>query len=173
MKKKIVIVLVVLIIILIVVGIVIKNIKEKEKLEVIQLMRETAKCTIFIENSEDNNLNKIEEQLRNIENVESVQFFSKEENLQKMKGKFFENPQILDGYNGSNNIFPNSFIITIKIENTNNFNKDYFQNIDNDINKIEGIRKITNEYETYIKVYEEQGMKGIKEYKELKEYNEK
>ena len=114
MKKKIVIVLVVLIIILIVVGIVIKNIKEKEKLEVIQLMRETAKCTIFIENSEDNNLNKIEEQLRNIENVESVQFFSKEENLQKMKGKFFENPQILDGYNGSNNIFPNSFIILSK-----------------------------------------------------------
>lgn len=163
MKKKWMIVFIVILVISLLIASVVIIRKNREKSEVVNILQEMGKFQIYI-NNDENNLDKIEKELRNIKNVESVEFHSKEEALEDMKEKFSNDSYLLKQYEGESNIFPDSFIMTVKVENGKDINKDYFKNVENDINHIEGIKKITNSYNALTEVYNEYGISKLREY---------
>lgn len=137
------------------------NEKEEDVSEVIEIFQKEAYLQVFIE-QENDDIDNIEKQLRELEHIESVEFHSKEEALQEMKEKFSNN-NLLDCYNNENNIFPNSFIIKIEISSIDDINEDYFNNIKKNISNIKGIEKISTHFETLIRLYKEEGINGLKE----------
>lgn len=90
---------------------------------------------VFIDNSAtDEQINVLEEQIKELDYINTVVFKSKQEALDLMKENLKDNQELLEGYEGENNIFPASFIVTLtdlskatvieaKIEAMNNVKK--------------------------------------------------
>ena len=69
---------------------------------------------VFIENSAtDEQINVLEEQIKSLDYINTVVFKSKQEALDLMKENLKDNQELLEGYEGENNIFPASFIVTL------------------------------------------------------------
>ena len=69
---------------------------------------------VFIENeATDEQINVLEEQIKSLESINTVTFKSKQEALDSMKENLKDNQELLEGYEGENNIFPASFIVTL------------------------------------------------------------
>lgn len=74
------------------------------------------KCEIQIfmhEDTTDKQLNAAKEDILKISNVRSAEIFSKEDTLDYMKEIFAEDASALEGYEGENNPYRDSFIITL------------------------------------------------------------
>lgn len=90
---------------------------------------------VFIENSAtDEQINVLEEQIKSLDYINTVVFKSKQQALDLMKENLKDNQELLEGYEGENNIFPASFVVTLtdlskatdveaKIEAMNNVKK--------------------------------------------------
>ena len=69
---------------------------------------------VFIENeATDEQINVLETKIKSLESINTVTFKSKQEALDLMKKNLKDNQELLEGYEGENNIFPASFIVTL------------------------------------------------------------
>ena len=93
-----------------------------------------------------------------------VKITGKQRKSEDMKNKFGEN--LINETFSSNNIFPNSFIITLDVNDIEDLEK--VKNLENDIRNIEGIDDVKSSgFNELIKVYEKTGIKGIREYDKI------
>ena len=99
------------------------------------------------ENMSEEEIENIRKQIENQSEDVEITYVSPEEQLEKMKQRFKENQDLLDGYNEENNIFPPSFIIKTKTI------KD-MEKIEKNLEGVNGIKKISstssNLYESLI-----------------------
>lgn len=86
-------------------------------------------------------LDEIEDALRKMEGVSTVLFQSKEDALNIMKEKYNDNEELFADYEGENNIFTESFIITLT-------DLEYNSSVQEEIAKLDNIKKITSSDET-------------------------
>ena len=99
------------------------------------------------EDISEDGIEKIRNQIENQSEDVQITYVSPEENLEKMKERFKENQELLEGYNAENNIFPPSFIIKTKTIQD-------MEKIEESLENIDGIKKISstssNLYESFV-----------------------
>ena len=99
------------------------------------------------EDISEDGIEKIRNQIENQSEDVQITYVSPEENLEKMKERFKENQELLEGYNTENNIFPPSFIIKTKTIQD-------MEKIEESLENIDGIKKISstssNLYESFV-----------------------
>lgn len=97
---------------------------------------------VFIKNgTTQEQIQEIGEKIREIDGVSTAEFKSKEDALNTMKEGFGDKQDLLDGFEGENNIFPDSYIVTLTDLTKNG-------QVQDEIWKLENIKKITNKDET-------------------------
>ena len=97
---------------------------------------------VFVQNgTTQEQIQKIGEQIRAIDGVSTAEFVSKEDALNTMKERFGDRQDLLAGYEGENNIFTESYIVTLT-----DLNKS--KQVQDEIWKLENIKKITSKDET-------------------------
>ena len=90
----------------------------------------------------DEQIKVLGEEIAKIEGVNKTQFKSKEDALNQMKEKFGEeNESLLEGYEGENNIFTASYVVTLTDLNLN-------QQVQDEISKLDNVKKITSSNQT-------------------------
>lgn len=94
----------------------------------------------ILNDATDQEIEKLNEQIKAIDGVNTTEFVSKEEALEQMKGRLGERGYLLDGYEKVN-IFPASFIVTLTDLNLSS-------NVQIQINELENVKKITSSDET-------------------------
>ena len=69
---------------------------------------------VFVKNeATQEQIDKLGEDIRAIDGVSTVEFVSKDEALEQMKERFGDRQDLLDGYEGENNIFTASYVVTL------------------------------------------------------------
>ncbi len=69
---------------------------------------------VFVKNeATQEQIDELGEKIRNIDGVSTVDFVSKDEALEQMKERFGDKQDLLDGYEGENNIFTASYVVTL------------------------------------------------------------
>lgn len=58
-------------------------------------------------------IDELGEKIRKIDGVSTVEYVSKDDALGIMQERFKENPEVLEGYDEENNIFPASYVVTL------------------------------------------------------------
>ena len=86
-------------------------------------------------------IDEIEEKIRAIDGVSTTKFVSKEEALNQMKENLKDNQELLEGYEGKNNIFPASFIVKIKDQSK-------YEKVYEKIMKFSNVKKVTKNNES-------------------------
>lgn len=96
---------------------------------------------VYIENdATQEEIEKLEEQIKSIEGVNTTEFISKEQALSQMKDKLGDRGYLLDGYEEAN-IFPASYIVTLT-------DLKLSSNVQMQINDLTNVKKITSSDET-------------------------
>ena len=96
---------------------------------------------VYINNdAKEEEIKEIGQKIKDLNGVNTVEYVSKEDALNQMKEKFKEKEYLLEGYE-QNNIFPASYVVTLTDLNLSG-------QVQNDISKIENIKKITSRDET-------------------------
>ena len=96
---------------------------------------------VFIKNdATDEQVQEVGEKIRAVQGVSTTVFKSKEDALDQMKEKFGDKQDLLAGYE-ENNIFPASYVVTLTDLNLS-------QQVQEEILKIENVKKITSKDET-------------------------
>jgi len=96
---------------------------------------------VFINNdATSEQIQKLEDQIRAVQGVSTVDYKSKEDALTQMKEKFGEKKDLLAGYE-ENNIFPASYIVTLTDLNLS-------KEVQDQILTFENVKKITSKDET-------------------------
>ena len=85
----------------------------------------------------DEQIKQLGEEITRIEGVNTVEYVSKEEALDQMREKFAENEDLLEGYEGENNIFTASYVVTLTDLNLNT-------QVQKQIKQLANVKKITN-----------------------------
>ena len=68
---------------------------------------------------------KLENDIKALDGVNTVVFKNKQEALEDMKSRFKDNQELMAGYEGENNIFPASFVVTLtNLERTDEIQKE-------------------------------------------------
>lgn len=99
---------------------------------------------VFIENeATDKQISKLEEQIKALDGINTVTFKSKQEALDSMKENLKDNQDLLEGYEGENNIFPASFIVTLT-------DLSLATQIESKIGTMENVKKITSNNQTIV-----------------------
>ena len=69
---------------------------------------------VFVKNeATQEQIDELGEKIRAIDGVSTVEFVSKDEALEQMKERFGERQDLLEGYEGENNIFTASYVVTL------------------------------------------------------------
>ena len=89
----------------------------------------------------DEQIQQLGEQIKQINGVNTIEYKSKEAALDQMKEKFEENQDLLAGYEGENNIFTASYVVTLTDLNLSG-------QVQDEISKLENVKKITSSDET-------------------------
>ncbi len=84
---------------------------------------------------------KLGEDIKKINGVNTTQYVSKETALDQMKEKFSEHEEFLEGYEGENNIFSDSYIVTLTDLNL-------LEQVQKEIATLENVKEITSSNET-------------------------
>lgn len=96
---------------------------------------------VYINNdATDEEVKEIGEKIRALDGINTAEYVSKEDALNQMKEKFKEKEYLLEGYE-QNNIFPASYVVTLTDLNLSG-------QVQNEISKIDKIKKITSRDET-------------------------
>ena len=75
-------------------------------------MKQGMNVFIWDETTEEQKL-QLETQIKALDGVNTVVFKNKQEALEDMKSRFKNNQNLMTGYEGENNIFPASFVVTL------------------------------------------------------------
>ncbi|MFR2571048.1 MAG: permease-like cell division protein FtsX [Clostridia bacterium] len=89
----------------------------------------------------DDQVKELGENIRKINGVNKIEYKSKEEALNQMKEKFSGNEDLLTGYEGEENIFTASYIVTLTDLNLST-------QVQDEISKLDYVKKITSSNET-------------------------
>ena len=84
---------------------------------------------------------KLGEEIQKINGVNTTQYVSKETALDQMKEKFSEHEEFLEGYEGENNIFSDSYVVTLTDLNL-------LEQVQEEISKLDNVKEITSSNET-------------------------
>lgn len=116
---------------------------------------------IFVfDSTSDDELSKFENEIKLLEGVNTVVFKTKQQALESFKEQLKDNPDLLEGYEGENNIFPASFVITLTDLNLKDsveekvislgksIAKEYGQESENESGEVTLIKKITDKETT-------------------------
>ena len=116
---------------------------------------------VFIfDNTTDDELAAFENEVKALDGVNIVVYKTKQQALESFKEQLKDNPDLLDGYEGENNIFPASFVITLTDLEKKDFveekiislgktiAKQYGQEIENEDGEITIVKKITDKETT-------------------------
>ena len=69
---------------------------------------------VFIwDETTDEQRQQLETEIKALDGVNTVVFKNKQEALEDMKSRFKDNQELMTGYEGENNIFPASFVVTL------------------------------------------------------------
>ena len=97
---------------------------------------------VFVKNeATQEQIEQLGENIRRIDGVSTTEFVSKEEALNQMKERFGDKQDLLEGYEGENNIFTASYVVTLT---DLNMSKD----VQNQILTFDNVKKITSKDET-------------------------
>ena len=81
---------------------------------VLEQVQKNQGMEVFIKNeATDEQISVLEDQIKGLDGINTVTFKSKQEALDSMKENLKDNQDLLAGYEGENNIFPASFIVTL------------------------------------------------------------
>ena len=81
---------------------------------VLEQVQKNQGMEVFIVNeATDEQISVLEEQIKALDGINTVTFKSKQEALDSMKENLKDNQDLLEGYEGENNIFPASFVVTL------------------------------------------------------------
>ena len=81
---------------------------------VLEQVQKNQGIEVFIENeATDEQISELESEIKSLDGINTVTFKSKQEALDLMKENLKDNQDLLEGYEGENNIFPASFIVTL------------------------------------------------------------
>lgn len=162
-KKKYLVVLLVLLLVILSLFILIKIVIEKNinnELEAIKIFEENAVIGVEIGNTVED-IDEIQKNLKDIKYVKSVERISKEDKIEDLKKNV--DSDVVDELIQHGKIFKKSFYITFKIDSMENLKE--IKNIEDDIRNIDGIDEVeTSGCNEIIRVYEEKGIKGLREY---------
>ncbi len=89
----------------------------------------------------DEQIQKLGEDIQKVNGVNTIEYKSKEAALDQMKQKFSENEELLEGYEGENNIFTDSYVVTLTDLNLSG-------QVQEEISKLDNVKKITSSDET-------------------------
>ena len=89
----------------------------------------------------DEQIQQLGDEINNINGVNTIEFVSKESALNQMKEKFSEHEEFLEGYDGENNIFSDSYVVTLTDLNLLN-------QVQEEISKLDNVKEITSSNET-------------------------
>ncbi len=89
----------------------------------------------------DEQIQKLGEDIQKVNGVNTIEYKSKEAALDQMKQKFSENEELLEGYEGENNIFTASYVVTLTDLNLSG-------QVQEEISKLDNVKKITSSDET-------------------------
>ena len=89
----------------------------------------------------DEQIQKLGEEIQKVNGVNTIEYKSKEAALDQMKEKFSENEELLEGYEGENNIFTASYVVTLTDLNLSG-------QVQEEISKLDNVKKITSSDET-------------------------
>ena len=97
---------------------------------------------VFILNEATNEqIEKLGDNIRSLDGVNSVKFKTKEQALESMKEDMKEYKDLLEGYEGENNIFPASYVVTLTdLTKT--------ESVENEISVMDGVKRITSSNDT-------------------------
>lgn len=97
---------------------------------------------VFIKNeATDTEISELEEKIKSLEGINTVVFKSKQKALDSMKEKLKDNQELLEGYEGENNIFPASFVVTLTDLNL-------VQEIEEKIVVMDNVKRVTSNNDT-------------------------
>ena len=97
---------------------------------------------VFIENdATEEQAEQLGENIRKINGVSTIEYVSKEEALEQMKERFGDQQDLLEGYEGENNIFTASYVVTLT-------DLTLSQTVQDQILTLENVKKITSKDET-------------------------
>lgn len=81
------------------------------------------------------------DEINKINGVNTIQYVSKETALNQMREKFSDHEEFFEGYEGENNIFSDSYIVTLTDLNL-------LEQVQGEISKLENVKEITSSNET-------------------------
>ena len=87
-------------------------------------MKQGMQVFIWDETTEEQKT-KFENEIKALDGVNTVVFKNKQQALEDMKSRFKDNQELMAGYEGENNIFPASFVVTLtNLERTDEIQKE-------------------------------------------------
>ena len=108
----------------------------------VQEVEEAQGIQIFATDEATNEqIQQLGEQIKQINGVNTIEYKSKEAALDQMKEKFEDNQDLLAGYEGENNIFTASYVVTLTDLNLSG-------QVQDEISKLDNVKKITSSDET-------------------------
>ncbi|MBS5864366.1 MAG: permease-like cell division protein FtsX [Clostridium sp.] len=103
---------------------------------------------VFLYDISEDQTKALEDYIRNIDGINTVEYKSKEDALNQLKSQFKDREDLLSGYD-ENNIFPASYVVTLTDLTKNNEVKQKIEEYDKDKSDTEKvIKKITSSDET-------------------------
>ena len=97
---------------------------------------------VFVKNeATQEQIQELGSKLKGINGVNTVEFVSKEDALKQMKERFGDKQSLLDGYEGENNIFTASYVVTLS-------DLKQSKTVQDQINTFDMVKKITSKDET-------------------------
>ena len=109
---------------------------------VLEQVQKTQGMEVFIKNEAINEqISILENEIKSLDGINTVTFKSKQEALDLMKENLKDNQDLLEGYEGENNIFPASFIVTLT-------DLSMATEIEAKISTMENVKKITSNNDT-------------------------
>jgi len=97
---------------------------------------------VFIENdATDEQINALESQINTLDGINTITFKSKQKALDLMKERLKDNQDLLEGYEGENNIFSASFVVTLT-------DLSLATEIEAKIESMDNVKKITSNNDT-------------------------
>ena len=103
---------------------------------------------VFLYDISEDQTKALEDYIRNIDGINTVEYKSKEDALNQLKSQFKDREDLLSGYD-ENNIFPASYVVTLTDLTKNNEVKQKIDEYDKDKPDTEEvIKKITSSDET-------------------------
>ena len=97
---------------------------------------------VFIENdATEEQIDKLESKIKSIYGVSTAEFVSKQQALDQMKSELGDNQDLLEAYEGENNIFPASYVVKLT-------DLKLSEQVKDEILKLDNVKKITSSDKT-------------------------